>query len=140
MAWRKPTEDDLFATLSRSEVDAFREDGPFASDPVEQVLARTVELVRGKCATSAAVRLCPDAGTIPCSLMAAAMDFAAYDVLTRLNLQVNEDRRRKREWAQEQFDAVASGRLAVESWDDMSYGAKAIAPEHATVTPPRLLD
>lgn len=141
MAWRKPTEDDLVATLSREEIEAFKADGSFSSDPVEQVLARTVEMVRGKCATSPAVRLCPDVETIPGSLMAAAMDFAAYDVLTRFNVTVNEDRRRKREWAQGQFDAVASGKLSVESWsDDVPASTPCGTPSSAPATPFRLLD
>ena len=139
--WRKPTEEDLVATLSRAEVDAFKADGSFSSDPVQQVLARTVEMVRGKCATSPAVRLCPDVETIPGSLMAAAMDFAAYDVLTRLNVEVNEDRRRKREWAQAQFDAVASGKLSVESWSaDAPSSTPSGTPASAPATPFRLLD
>ena len=142
MAWTKPTEDDLTATLSQREIDSRRASGGFADDVVQAIIARTVRMVRGKCAANPRCVLSPGEGEIPGSLLAAAMDFAAYDLLTRFSIPVSEDRRRKREYTQQQFDAVAKGELNVEAGDSatVEVANEPAAPSFTAPLPPRLLD
>ena len=59
MAWTKPTEDDLTATLSQREIDSRRASGGFADDVVQAIIARTVRMVRGKCAANPRCVLSP---------------------------------------------------------------------------------
>ncbi len=142
MAWTKPTEDDLVATLSHREIESRRASGGFAEDVIAAIIRRTVTMVRGKCSANPRCILSPDEGEIPGSLLAAAMDFAAYDLLTRFSVPVSEDRRKKREYAQAQFDAVAKGELNVEAGDSPTgeVASEPAAPSFTAPAPPRLLD
>ena len=48
MGWRAVDENDLAATLSQREIDAFRRSGGVdGSDPMVRLLSRTVAFVRG---------------------------------------------------------------------------------------------
>lgn len=122
MAWRKPVLRDIAAKLNQKELDAYRIHPDFKSavDPVLDLLEMTAETVRGFCRTNKQVRMCPTIGTIPETLMTFAMDCAAYDVLTRVNVKVGEDRKAKWEKALDMFEKVAKGELIPESWDDGS--------------------
>lgn len=142
MAWITPKEDDLVTSLSQREIDSRRASGGFAGDVVEAAIRRTVRIVRGKCAANPRCRLSPGEGEIPGSLLAAAMDFCAYDLLTRFSVPVSEDRRRKREYAQKTFDAVARGELNVEAWDSGVGEAEnaPAAPSYTAPAPERMLD
>lgn len=114
--WREVDEADLAATLSQGEIDAFRADGSLGgSDPVARLLARTVAMVRGYIATNGKVRRMGPSGTLPESLVSAAMDYAAADVLKRIDTPLNEDRRKARERAEDLFKDVAAGRYTPES-------------------------
>lgn len=114
--WRKPTEDDLAATLSQRELDAYRRSGSAGgAEPVEDLLARTAQMVRGYCRANHGVVMCRTEGTIPESLVSPAMDYAAYDVLKRLPAPVIEDRRRARDEAQKLFERVANGDFTPEA-------------------------
>ena len=116
MDWRIVDEADLAASLSQREIDGFRQDGSVdGSDPVARLLARTVALVRAHVATNGKVRRMGPSGTLPESLISPAMDYAAYDVLKRINVPVSEDRRRARERAEDLFERVATGKFTPES-------------------------
>ena len=139
MAWITPTRDDLTATVSAAEIEAFGECADFA-DAVDAILARTVGFVRGFI-RAGRTRLAADEGTLPASLLAPAMDYAAFDLLKRFNVPVGEDRRRARTDALALFEKVADRRLAVEPAD----GAEALdevpaAPSSTAPCPPRMLD
>ena len=117
MAWRKPTIDDLSATLSQRELDAFRQSAGFSgADPAEDLVRRTAEMVRSYCRANTSCRLSPVEGEIPEALISPAMDYAAYDVLKRLPVPVNEDRRRARDAAVALFERVADGKTKPEPW------------------------
>lgn len=135
MAWREPTEDDLAATLSREEIEAYRQDGDFTSDPVATLLRRTAARVRGDIRTNGNVRLSPGEYELPESVISAAMDYAAADVLKRLNVPMNEDRRKAREDALALFQRIAEGRYTPESHGagetDSTGGACAVVIENA---------
>ena len=97
MAWRTVDAKDLAATLSQTEIDAFRRSVPAGGgDPVARLLSRTAAMVRGYVASNGKVAMGP-AGTLPESLVSPAMDYAAADVLKRMDTPMNEDRRRARE-------------------------------------------
>ena len=116
--WRTIDETDLAATISQEEVDAYRASGPVdGSDPVARLLSRTVAMVRGYIATNGKVRRMGPSGTLPESLISPAMDYAAADILKRPNVELNEDRRKARERAEDLFRDVASGKYTPESDD-----------------------
>ena len=116
--WRTVDENDLAATLSQGEIDAFRQDASLdGSDPVARLLARTVAMVRGYIATNGKVRRMGPSGTLPESLISPAMDYAAADVLKRINVTLNDDRRKARERAEDLFKDVAAGKYTPESDD-----------------------
>lgn len=122
MSWRKPELRDIAAKLNQKELDAFRQHPDFksAADPVADLLELTAESVRGFCRTNRQLVMSPEQGTIPEGLMAFAMDIAAFDVLTRMNLKVSDDRRAKWEKALEWMEKVAAGSLTPESYVDDS--------------------
>ena len=114
--WRAVDENDLAATISQGEIDAFRQDASLdGSDPVARLLSRTVAMVRGYIATNGKVRRMGASGTLPESLISPAMDYAAADVLKRLAVPLNDDRRKARERAEDLFKDFAAGKYTPES-------------------------
>ncbi len=114
--WRTLQISDLTATLSQAELDAFRRSAGYdGQDPCDALLSRTAEMIRGYCKANPQVSICPDGGTIPEALVSAACDYAAYDVLKRMPVDVGEDRRRARTEAIQLFKDVSTGAVSVES-------------------------
>lgn len=142
MAWRRITEADLAATISQRELDAYRRSpGADGADPVDALLARTAAMVRGYCRANTAVSLSADPLAVPDSLVSAAADYAAYDILKRMPVPVNEDRRKAREAAVALFEAVASNKMTPESDGSAdSAAARAASPLAGDPAPPRMLD
>ena len=143
--WIKPTETDLAANLSQGEIDAFRRDGALdGSDPVAPLLARTAELVRTYVAGGGRCSKMGPAGTIPAGLVIPAMDYAMAKVLNRLAVPLSDDRRNALRRAEEIFDKLAAGDLAVETYspDGEVDGSTlpASTPASAPAHPERLLD
>ena len=142
--WRTIGESDLAATLSQGEIDAFRQDGPLdGTDPVARLLRSTTDAVRGYIACNGSVRMGP-AGTVPAGLVIPAMDYAMAKVLNRISVPLTEDRRNALKRAEEIFDKIANGEIAVESYapdgevDDSTLPVS--SPAAAPATPERLLD
>ena len=139
MSWTKPTREDLTATISSEEIDAFSASADF-SDVVDANLRRTVQLVRGY-VRAGGVKVPADESLMPPSLLASAMDYAAYDLLKRFSVEISEPRRRAREDALSIFKEVGAGRMAVEPHEDEDgSSAVAVSPMTAPPTPARLLD
>ena len=139
MSWTKPTRDDLTASLSENEIGAYSGSSDF-TDAVEAILSRTVALVRGF-VRAGGTRLSLSADLLPPALMAPAMDYAAFDLLKRFDIPINEDRRKARTDATELFNRVAEGKMAIEPEDDPEgASAPAAAPAAAAPHPERLLD
>ena len=135
--WRNVDECDLGATISQAEIDAYRKDMPIDwSDPVERLLVRTVALVRGHIATNGKVSMGPR-GTLPESLISSAMDYAAVDVLKRLDISVNEDRRRARMRAEELFERVSKGDFTPESYAEEDIASPTGGPAITVITTAR---
>ena len=92
MSWRAITEDDLTASLSAAEIDAYRKSSQFG-DPVEAQLRSVAAYVRGVVRSSPArVRLAANPLALPESLIVPAMDYLRFGVLARCNIVVNESR------------------------------------------------
>ena len=140
MAWIVPTREDLIATTSAEEVAAFGDSAEFA-DAVAGILARTADLVRGYVRAGGA-KVPAQSGTIPPSLLAPAMDYAAFDLLKRFNMPMSEDRRAARTHALAIFEKVAERKIAVEPADEEEAAAAAVAasPVAAPPNPARMLD
>ena len=112
--WRKPTEDDIVATLSRNEVEAYRKD--FEIEAVERLLSDTVAYVRTYIRSNGNVRMDPDESTLPASCISPAMDYAAFKLLKRRNVKVNADRETAYNDAMTYFRDVAAGKVNPESY------------------------
>ena len=143
--WIEPTETDLAANLSQGEVDAFRRDGALdGTDPVAPLLDRTASLVRTWIASGGRCSKMGPAGTIPAGLVIPAMDYAMAKVLNRINMPLSEDRRAALKRAEEIFDKIARGEIAVENYVEEgeveASASPASTPAAAPATPERLLD
>ena len=114
--WITVSENDLAATVSQREIDAYRRSGPVdGSDPVARLLESTVETVRGYISCNSAVRMGP-AGTLPRGLVIPAMDFAAAKMLGRYDKELNEARQHALETAERLFEKIAQGAVTPESY------------------------
>ena len=123
MAWRAPTTADLIATLSKAEVDAFNQSAATGSTTTASadLCARAASLVRAYIRRNRHVRLGP-AGTIPEGLISPAMDYAAFDVLKRLPVEVGAARVKAREEALLLFEDIAANKVTPESYGDEEDG------------------
>lgn len=139
MAWRKLTEADLVAALSRDEVEAYRRD--FETDPVPELLSQTANWARGYIRTNGLVRMDPTPETLPESCIGPAVDYAVVSVVKRL-AEPGEARAKAREDAIAFFRDVAAGRNKPEDFDEAPAGQTmaAAAPAFSPPKPKRLLD
>ena len=120
MSWRTPTETDLAAYLSQSEIDAFRKDAAMdGTDPVERILSLSAEYVRGYIRSSS-VAMSPTAKEIPEGMIPALMAYITVKVLLRIDLVVNESRAKAYSDALELFKAVGDGDYKVDSYGTTS--------------------
>ena len=142
MAWRRLTEADLVAALSRDEVEAYRRD--FESDPIPALLSQTAGMVRGYIRTNGLVRMDPEPETLPESVVGPAVDYVAVSVLKRLSVESNETRRQARQDALALFRDIAGRRSMPEDFDappDDGRAKVASAPATGRANPEkRLLD
>lgn len=145
--WRKVQEADLISSLSQSEIEAYRRSADFAHDPVESQIRQICSYVRGCIrSTGAKVRMAREEDWLPESLISPAMDYLRYQILTRMNVVVNESRTKAYDNALALFNELRRGEFVPESEladpeplaDDPS--EKATAPIAAEANPPRLLD
>lgn len=140
--WRKVHEADLVSKLSLEEIDAFRGTSADSGDPITAAIADEVAYVRGIIRSAPTkVRMCEEEGTLPSSLISPAMDHLRFDVLTRMDIKVNESRTLAYQKAIELFNDVRAGKFIPES-DAVTDGSVDIAgsPASGTVHPHRLLD
>lgn len=139
--WRKLTEDDLVATLSRAEVDAFKND--FEIEAVEKLLIDVTAEVRGFIDSGRKCRMDPDEATLPAMLKSAAMDYMAFKLLKRLDIVPNEARTKAYDRACDLFEKVARGEIVPPDYgtpatDDTKQVAT--SPTFSPAQPARLLD
>ena len=145
--WRKVLEADLVSSLSLKEVDAFRKSAEFEHDPVDHLIRGTCAYVRGCIRTGGAkVRMAREEDWLPESLIAPAMDYLRFNILTRMDKTVNESRTESYKGALSLFDKLRKGEFVPESemadpepvQDDPA--DKATSPIAAPAEPPHLLD
>jgi len=115
--WRAITVDDVVATLSLKETERYQRSAEFGQEVLPVLIERTTARVRLAIRSNGRVRLSPDAAALPVSLISAACDYMAFDVLKRLDVEVGEDRRRARQQAIDLFDRVERGEVTPEDWD-----------------------
>jgi len=142
--WRKVHESDLVSRLSLTEVDAFRQNDDGEHDVIAQQIAYEVAYVRGIIRSSPrGVRMSADETLLPESLVGPAMDHLRFNLLTRLELDVNESRTKAYEQANVLFEQVSKGEFVPES-DSMAEAEDATklaaTPAFAMPHPERLLD
>lgn len=117
--WRKPTNDDLTGNLSTREVEVYNRSATFGGDdPSAQILSETADLVRGYCRSNGNIRLSPNAGEIPVSLISPAMDYAVFQLLKRMPVAIAEARRSAKDSALRIFGDVAAGKFSPESYGE----------------------
>lgn len=112
--WREITENDVLAVLSAPETAAYQ---AAARGRGQSVLADIIEQVvnhcRGYIADNPANQLAAGI-TLPDRVTRSAAHLIRKDLLTRLNLEVSEDRRKDAAEATRFFERVADGKVQVE--------------------------
>ena len=142
--WRKVHEADLISSLSLKEVDAYRKSAEFENDPVESQIRNVCAYVRGCIRTGGKLRedqMAKEEDWLPESLIAPAMDYLRFKVLTRMNVVVNDSRTKAYEEANALFNELKRGEYAPEPDGTAAPDAtKATTPAWSDVAPARMLD
>jgi len=112
--WQSPTEDGVVAKLDQGEVNAFNRNA-WSVDALKELLSLAVAYVRGCIRTGGRCRMAKDASTLPRSVLGKTYDYVVYDLLKRLALPINEDRRRAHESAEDFFRRIEKGEWEPES-------------------------
>lgn len=116
MSWQTPTIDDLRASLGSSELDTLRTKSVAeGQDVVAQILARVVAMVRAAARRSGC--LMGPAGTIPAEALQPLCNIAAFELLTRLNIELRPSRTTSRDAAMKWLEDLAAGK-----WQVVGYG------------------
>ena len=113
--WRLPTATDLAATLSDMEIEAYRTSFADEGDPIAIRLNLTAARFRGAIRTGGRSRMSREEYSLPESVIGVAMDLAAYNILKRLDVAINEDRRKAYEKAEDFLRRLEEGKIEVES-------------------------
>ena len=107
--WRVPDNDDIAATLSQKETDAYSRSSGFSPDVVRRLIERTCDFVRDALRSNGNVRMSPVPFEIPSGTVSKAMDYLVVDLLKRFSLVVIEARQKARESAEAYFAKIAAG-------------------------------
>ena len=114
MAWREPTEDDVFAVLNALETAAYNaKAAAVGQDVMGDALMLVTHFCRGYIADNRENTLAAGM-TLPERVIRSAMHLVRKDLLTRLNLEVSEDRRKDAAEAIRFFERVADGKVTLE--------------------------
>lgn len=127
--WKQPTIEDLKASLSDIETQVFGQEA-FDEQPLIDQLANSVSHVRGFVRSGRKCRMPDDQTLLPDFLIAPAIDYAAFNLLKRLRLVVNESRTKAYDRACSLFEKVGSGQIVPED-----YGEKPSEVNPDTSTP-----
>ena len=116
MAWRKPTQEDLVARLSQTEISAFTRASTFETDAADGVLAQSAAFARDAMRSGGRCRLSPTDGEIPDGLFRPVIAIAILDLLNRINANPNEARREAARAAEDYLKDIAAGRTVPEDY------------------------
>ena len=83
--WRVPDEDDIAATLSTDEADAYSQSAGFSADVVRRLVERTCDYVRDALRSNGKVRMSPLPFEIPSGTVSKAMDYLVVDLPKRFS-------------------------------------------------------
>lgn len=112
--WKQPTESDVLGVLNALETAAYKRAAVAPGQNVlADILTQVVNHCRGYIADNKANKLAAGL-TLPERVIRPAMHMVRKDLLTRLNLEVGEDRRRDATEALRFFERVADGKVAIE--------------------------
>ena len=112
--WRTLTESDVLAVLSEPEASAYQSAAiGSGQDVLADVLGAVVNHCRGYIADNAANSLA-EGLTLPERCLRPALHLIRKDLLTRLDMEVSEDRRKDAAEALRFFERVADGKVGIE--------------------------
>jgi hypothetical protein len=112
--WRQITEDDVLGVLNATELSVYQTAVAGAGqDVLADIILQVVEHCRGYIADNKENTLA-EGTTLPLRVMRPALHLIRKDLLTRLDLEVSEDRRRDATEANRFFERVADGKVSVE--------------------------
>lgn len=133
--WRAVTEADVLGVLSAPEAAAYQSAASGSGQAVlTDVIGQVVNHCRGYIADHRANHLAAGI-TLPERCLRAALHLIRKDLLTRLDLEVSEDRRKDASEALRFFERVADGKVAVEQptgATDTSSAVQTIAVIHSS--------
>lgn len=112
--WQKLSWEGLVAKLEQGEATAFSKCA-WGVNAAEELISLGVSYVRGCIRTGGRCRMAKDPETLPRSVIGKTYDYIVYDLLKRLALPVNEDRRRAHTSAEEFFRRIEKGEWEPES-------------------------
>jgi hypothetical protein len=114
MAWRELTEDDVLGVLSEPEKAAYESAAAGAGqDVLTDIIGQVVNHCRGYIADNRENQLA-EGTTLPERVLRPALHLIRKDLLTRLDLEVSEDRRKDAAEAIRFFERVADGKVTIE--------------------------
>jgi hypothetical protein len=112
--WRTLTEGDVLAVLSEPEASAYQSAAiGSGQDVLVDVLGAVVNHCRGYIADNSANSLA-EGLTLPERCLRPALHLVRKDLLTRLDMEVSEDRRKDAAEALRFFERVADGKVGIE--------------------------
>lgn len=123
--WREPTEDDIIATISVDELEAYKVSANWEEDPVKILTRRAAAVMRDALRTNGNVALSPNERELPESCISAAMDYVAYDVIKRIGGSVTDERKKAREDAVKFIERITRRWYTPESWQSSPVAASA---------------
>lgn len=113
--WRELTEADVHGVLSAPELAAYQAAAAAGGqDPMADAIAAVVNQCRGYIGDNPSNQLA-EGLTLPERVHLSALHLVRVELLTRLDIEVSEDRRRAKADAIRFFERVADGKVAIES-------------------------
>lgn len=144
MAWRKPTEDDIIATISVAELNAYKSSANWQEDPVDILCKRAASMVRDALRSNGNVEMSPNQYEIPEGCISAAMDYACFDIVKRTGGAATKERAEARKRAEEFFERIAEGRFTPMGWSAEEaqstgcHGAQIVKASRLRITPEKV--
>ena len=144
MAWRVPTEDDIIATISVAELEAYKASANWQEDPVEILCRRAAAMVRDALRSNGKVDMSPNEYEIPEGCISRAMDYVCYDIVKRNGGNASEERKEARRGAEKYLERIAAGEITPvgyqESQNQVTGGANAevVKASRLRITPEKV--
>jgi hypothetical protein len=115
--WRELTEDDVLGALNAPETSAYKTAAiSLGQDPLAQIISQVTSESRGHIADCSTNTLAPGS-TLPERVHYHALAMVRFRLMTRLDIEVSEDRRKEQRDAIAFFYRVAECKVAIEPGD-----------------------